>query len=473
VSTLLFVRKAALTALAALALSVAVAQPAGAEGGQYEAKYIGQSRNLTLESGETGNSWFDAQNIGSEAWTRDIARLGTTNPRDRISAFSNGTWVIPGARATSLDQPFVQPGGIGRFSFTVTAPSVSATTAFNEYFAPVAEGRAWMENDANGWAPNAIFITYTVVPAAPPTVRITSSPASVPAGTPVTVQAAATDNRRVAGVQFQIAGRPPVTDNSAPYEATLPSSGLAPGPQRIDVTAVDGSGRTATATTTVNLDPVANGGGATRDVKMTAGFGKRRSRPRVTIPYGKATFVRGRLTSSSGQPITGAVISVATQVLTGDRGYREQRPISTGQDGGFAYRAPRGPSRRIRLSYTPFAVDAQPSVVKLVRMKSRAGMRFTASRRSVRRGHRVILRGRLKGGHIPNRGVIVVLEGFQRGFGWRSFDTVRSRHGRFKATYRPQRAAAGTVLHFRAVVREQAGYPWATGRSRSVRVRVR
>ena len=67
------------------------------------------------------------------------------------------------------------------------------------------------------------------------------------------------------------------------------------------------------------------------------------------------------------------MIRIATQVLTGNRGYRELPPVSTGQDGGFVYRAPRGPSRRILISYTPFAVDTQPAVVKLVRLKTRAG----------------------------------------------------------------------------------------------------
>ena len=47
-----------------------------------------------------------------------------TNPRDRPSAFANSSWIYPGA-PTALDQAFVQPGQIGRFTFTITAPAVS------------------------------------------------------------------------------------------------------------------------------------------------------------------------------------------------------------------------------------------------------------------------------------------------------------------------------------------------------------
>jgi hypothetical protein len=112
-------------------------------------------------------------------------------------------------------------------------------------------------------------------------------------------------------------------------------------------------------------------------------------------------------------------------------------------------------------------------VTKLVRLATRAGLVMTAGRRSVRPGGRVALRGRLKGGRIPRRGVLVSLQGAQPGFGWRTFKTVRAKHGRFRSSYRFVRATPGTTVRFRATVREQAGYPWATGRSRPVRVRIR
>ena len=67
-------------------LALAAASPAAAEGGAYEAKWLGQSDYLTLESGQTATSYFDAQNVGTSTWTNDVVRLGTSNPRDRTSA---------------------------------------------------------------------------------------------------------------------------------------------------------------------------------------------------------------------------------------------------------------------------------------------------------------------------------------------------------------------------------------------------
>ncbi len=458
--------------LLACVAALAMAGPAAGKGGQYEAKWVGQSDYATLESGESTTSYFLAQNVGAATWTNDIVRLGTSYPRDRQSSFANSSWINV-ARATPLDQSFVRPGDTGRFTYSVTAPLVTSPVEYAEYFAPVAEGVAWMENDANNWPPNGVHMRYTVIPPAPPKVAFASLPARVRQNTPVTVRASASDNRKVARVDFRLGSKSVVSDRTSPYEVTLDSSGLAEGSQRVAATAVDASGRKATVTGSVFLDPTPNGANASRDVKMTAGFGKRRPRPRVTIGYGKATFVRGRLTTKSGAPISGAIIRVATRVLTGDRGFRELPPVSTGPDGGYAYRAPRGPSRQVRLTYTPFAEDKTPAKTKLVRLKTRAGVTLRVSRRSVRAGGRVVLRGRLKGGHRPRRGVLISLQGYSRGYGWRTFKTVRERKGKFSTGYHVLRATAGTRLRLRATVREQATYPWATGRSRPVGVSVR
>ena len=121
-ATLRRVRGAPRTGRLAPLLVLAPAAPAAAEGG-YEAKWIGQSPYLTLESGQRATSYFDAQNVGTATWTNDVVRLGTTNPRDRASAFADATWINAG-RATPLDQPFVEPGRNGRITFTVLAPSV-------------------------------------------------------------------------------------------------------------------------------------------------------------------------------------------------------------------------------------------------------------------------------------------------------------------------------------------------------------
>ena len=449
----------------------ALAVPAAADNG-YEAKWLGQSAYLTLESGQSATSYFDAQNVGTATWTNDVVRLGTTNPRDRGSAFADSTWLNAG-RATPLDQPFVEPGRNGRFTFTVRAPSVSATTVFNEYFAPVAELRGWMENNPENWWPNGVYLRYTVVPGQAPRVAIASAPGAVPQGTPVTVRATASDNRGVNRVEFALAGRAPVVDRTSPYEATLDSAGLPAGTHAITVRAVDVTGRTATVSRNVSLDPIAerrrrlarraDDRGLRQAAAAAAGDDPVRPldlRARQADQRGRRTDHRRR--HPRGDPRADRRPRVPRAAADLDRSRRRLR----------VPRAARAVAPDPRCTYTPFAGE-QPAVTKLVRLKTRAGVRMRASRRAVRPGGRVAFRGRLKGGHVPRRGVLVVLQGEQRGFGWRTFKTVRARRGRFAGVYRFVRASSGTAFRFRAVVREQPTYPWATGRSRPVTVRLR
>jgi hypothetical protein len=451
--------------LAALLLPTA---RAGAENG-YNAQFVAESSNdVLLEVGETATSWFDFKNAGTQTWTRDVVRLGTSMPRDRASEFANSDW-LQANRATSLDQASVAPGATGRFTFVVQAPPVLAEKRFQEYFAPVAELIGWMDDAP--YTPS--WLAYTVRPRVPPTVAIASAPDRVSLGADAAVTATAGDNVRVNRVELRLGTQAPVTDSQPPYTAQLPTSGLAPGSYPLTVTAVDGVGQTATATRTLAVDAVANGAPAGRDVKLTAGFG-RRLRARHTVVYGRPDAVVGRLTTSAGAPIAGAALQVATRVVLPRLGFRAlAAPVMTGADGSFRYLAPKGPSRQIRVSYTAFSGDAQPAATRLVRMSTMAGVRLTASRRAVSPGGRVGLSGRLRGGPKPTRGILVVLQGKQPGFPWLTFRTARiSKGGRFSAGYR-FRTRRRTTFRFRATVREQLGYPYATGRSPELRVRLR
>ena len=232
------------------------------------------------------------------------------------------------------------------------------------------------------------------------------------------------------------------------------------------VTAFDGAGQATAATRTVALDPVANGAGAARDAKLTAGFGRRLT-SRHTVGYARPDRVRGRLTTAAGAPIAGAALQVSTRVVLPRRGFRAVTTVTTAADGSYSYLAPRGPSRQIRIAYTAFTGDAQAAATRVVRMSTRAGVRLTARRR----GDSVRFSGRLRGGPKPERGLLVVLQGRQPGFGWQTFRTARvGSGGRFSATYRFRTPVRGT-FRFRATVREQLGYAYATGRSPVVQVR--
>jgi hypothetical protein len=96
-----------------------------------------------------------------------------------------------------------------------------------------------------------------------------------------------------------------------------------------------------------------------------------------------------------------------------------------------------------------------------------AALAIHADRRRLS-GKRVVrLSGRVNGRPIPRAGLLVTLEGFQHGWGWRAFRTVRTdRHGRWSTRYR-FRLSSGR-FGFRALVPHQGAFPFATNRSTGV-----
>jgi hypothetical protein len=471
-----------LTVLGAMLLLLALPGHALGDNG-WEAAFAGQSDYLTLESGETGTSWFKATNTGTNTWDRSFVNLGTTNPRDRMSVMYNqGDW-ITSWRTTALDEPTIAPGQTGTFTFVVRAPEVSATTVYDEYFAPVADqpdtAGGWMEAPGGPWMTNGVFLRYTVVPRQPPSARITSSSERVGQGQPIQVAASASDNVHIARVAFGVDGRTLATDTTAPYAAALPSRTLSVGRHQVQARAFDGAGQQATASAPVEvLDAsvgIANGNPTVRDARIRGGFGKK-ARARRTVRYGKAALLRGHLVTPEGRPIGGATLRVASRILAGNRGFREiaGAHVVTGADGGFVYRVPPGASRQVRIAYQAYSRDTKFAAARLFSLRTRAGVRLTVAPSRVRNGGRVTFRGRLRGGPKPRAGVFIVLQARAPGGRFRTFRTLRTkrRGGRFSTHYRFSRTTRTTGFRFRAVVRKQIGYAYSTGSSPVRRVLV-
>jgi hypothetical protein len=91
---------------------------------------------------------FQARNTGNRTWSNtgsNPVRVGTVRDYNRTSAFYDSSWLGYG-RPASLKEASVAPGEVGSFEFWMTAPPVSQATNYNEYFAPLAEGAAWMQD---------------------------------------------------------------------------------------------------------------------------------------------------------------------------------------------------------------------------------------------------------------------------------------------------------------------------------------
>ena len=189
--------------------------------------------------------------------------------------------------------------------------------------------------------------------------------------------------------------------------------------------------------------------------------------PRVRV--GRSTLLRGRLTIAGKAP--GAQRLEAWRQLVGRPELVKVREITTSRTGRFHYRAARGPARTIRFRY--------PGTAKIRGVNAPVALRVAASsslrvnRRLVINGEFASFRGRLKGGWVPAGGTLVELQVYSRGR-WRTFAQPRtSRNGRWRYQYRFDTISGRAGFRFRARIRRQADYPFTTGTSKTLRVRVR
>jgi hypothetical protein len=216
--------------------------------------------------------------------------------------------------------------------------------------------------------------------------------------------------------------------------------------------------------------PVPNGSPASRDARLAATLAG--GRTRRTVGFGRAAVVRVRLTAAGGSAIAGAALQVFTREQSAGSEWRVAPGITTGPDGSARLRLAPGPSRRIRVEYRALTGDAQPAAVGRARLAVRAGVTLRIRPRLVRAGHSIRLRGRLRAAPTTALGKVVTFQARERGR-WRDFKSVRSgRRGRFHGRYRFTGRASGS-FPIRAVALADASYPYATGHSRAVRVRVR
>jgi hypothetical protein len=210
----------------------------------------------------------------------------------------------------------------------------------------------------------------------------------------------------------------------------------------------------------------------------------------LTLPLRRVTalsvgrsgrLLRARLTAG-GEPLGGRELALA-QRLRGRARWREvcgKRTVviatatgcklRTDAAGRLEVRLPAGPSRTLRIAFAGDALLLPASGTATIRTPTRA--RLSATPRVVRAGATVRFTGRLLGGHVPHAGKLVELQA-RVGAGWRTFATVRSdRRGRLHHTHRFSAGSAGRTYWLRLRIRREPTYPFETGASPAVAVRV-
>lgn len=108
------------------------------------------STALTMAAGETLPAYITLKNTGTKSWDSNT-RLGTTEPRDRASEFSDASWLGPNRPAGVSGT--VAPGETFKFSFNLHAPATPGT--YFEHFGVLEEGVTWFGDSGQGGPPDS------------------------------------------------------------------------------------------------------------------------------------------------------------------------------------------------------------------------------------------------------------------------------------------------------------------------------
>jgi len=116
----------------------------------YGASFVAQSfplatTTLTMTAGQVIPSYIELKNTGTKAWDSNT-KIGTTEPRDRSSAFADSTWLAPNRLAAVKGS--VPPGGTYKFEFDLAAPDQPGS--YDEHFGVVEESVCWFGDPGEG-----------------------------------------------------------------------------------------------------------------------------------------------------------------------------------------------------------------------------------------------------------------------------------------------------------------------------------
>lgn len=220
------------------------------------------------------------------------------------------------------------------------------------------------------------------------------------------------------------------------------------------------------------------GKAATKRVRRTVGRGgKRRKvwrrvqvlRPKPTVRFGRQVRLAGRLANSDGQPLAGAAVYVYSRTPVSEP--QLVATVQTDQRGRFSYRARATSTRLLQFVYAGSATILPVNAAVEIRARARSTLKV--SDRRVLNGRSVTFSGRTLGGPLPAEGKLIEMQVRLSG-GWETFRTPRADpDGRWRLRYRFARTCGTQRFRFRARLPKEAGYPYETGASPTVTVKVR
>jgi hypothetical protein len=222
--------------------------------------------------------------------------------------------------------------------------------------------------------------------------------------------------------------------------------------------------------TYLTVQLVTAGRGGARD---RAGRPGRSAGSGLTVDYGTAVEIRGRLADTAGG-IPRRPVAVVVRPAAGI-GAPDRRRVLTDGGGNFALRLPAGTSRHLTVAFHGGGGFA-PASPRSLTLRVRAGLTLTAEPTELHTGDSVHLRGRVRLGpaHVSGRGKLVAIQYLERATGrWRPALVVRTdAKGRFDTGYRFRYVTGVARIRLRATAPAEGGWPFARGSSPPVTVTV-
>jgi hypothetical protein len=197
---------------------------------------------------------------------------------------------------------------------------------------------------------------------------------------------------------------------------------------------------------------------------------RRVRRARITVPYGRSVTIHGRLVDAAGRGQAGRALTATATISRAGATRAPAGSATTDARGRFALNVPAGVSRTVRVAFD--GGDGALRTARGVALRVPAHTTIHASRTAISGAGRVTFRGTVaaRGQAIP-RGELTVLLQARRGRAWQTFTATRTdRQGRWRGSYRFTGRAGSFAI--RAQVRRSSSFPFDTGASRVVRVRV-
>ncbi|HEY6778482.1 MAG TPA: hypothetical protein VI122_18390 [Thermoleophilaceae bacterium] len=191
--------------------------------------------------------------------------------------------------------------------------------------------------------------------------------------------------------------------------------------------------------------------------------------PSARVSFGRQVTIGGRLENRDGQPLPDAEVQILSRSATSPE--QLVGALRTDAQGSFTYVTPASSTRTLRFVYhgTPLTLPTASEVSLFVP----AASSIRARPRHVRNGQAVHFVGRLRSLPPPATGKLIELQVVLSGQ-WQTFrTTLTDAQGGWRVPYRFRRTCGVTRYRFRARLPAEAGYPFETGLTRPIRIKVR